>query len=244
MNLDSQELILRRAVPVVINSYNQPGYLANIIHRFRVNKFKNLVVVDNHSDDDRTQELLHRLERQDVVVIRYDQNHGPRHFHQSGLYKFLGRGYHFFTDPDLDFDQLADNFVQRFIQVSEKFTMWKVGAALEVPSDQDIKQGLVCYLSGTDQDRNFTVAQHEHEICWSRPMGDNLYSSAVDTTLHLFNPEWYPHDRPYKYYSGIRIAGLGYQVRHLPWYEHDILGNEHYSRSHNQWNTWRVKTHD
>jgi len=44
MSLDNRELILRRGIPVVINSYNQPGYLANIIHRFRVNHFRNLIV--------------------------------------------------------------------------------------------------------------------------------------------------------------------------------------------------------
>lgn len=142
----------------------------------------------------------------------------------------------------MDFDRLADDFVQRFIDVSEKFTMWKVGAALEIPPDSEIRKDLKCYIS--EIDRSYTIAEYEHEICWSRPMGNNLYSSEVDTTLHLFNPEWYPFDKPYKYYSGIRIAGTGYQVRHLPWYKNDILGSERYATSNNSWNTWQVRSHD
>jgi glycosyltransferase involved in cell wall biosynthesis len=237
MTLSHFELILRKSIPVVINSYNQHGYLANIIHRFRINHFENLVVVDNASDDLLTQELLNHLEKQNIIVIRYDNNYGPRHFHQSGLYKFLGRGYHFFTDPDLDFDRLADDFVQKFISVSEKFTMWKVGAALEIPPAHLIRSDLTCQFPNSNA--VYTIEEYEQQVCWNHPMGDDLYSSAVDTTLHLFNPEWYPWDKPYKYYSGIRIAGIGYQVRHLPWYKNDILGSEEYSMSNNKWNTWK-----
>lgn len=239
MKLNQQEQILRKSIPVVINSFNQPRYLANIVHRFRVNHFHNIVIVDNASTDDVTCELLQKLSKQDITVIHYGNNYGPRHFHQSGMYKFLGRGYHFFTDPDLDFDTLADDFVQRFISVSEEHKKWKVGSALTIPPDHLLRTDLEVYFQETN--RRCSIKEWETEVGWSRPMGNGLYDSAVDTTLHLFNPEWYPIDSPWDYYSAIRIDGPGYAVRHLPWYNNDILGSEQYTDSRNSWNTWKKK---
>lgn len=234
------EIILRRGIPVVINSYNQPGYLRNLVTCLRNNDFENLVIVDNASDDIQTQNVLCDLEKDHVTVIRYGANHGPRHFHQSGMYEFLGRGYHFFSDPDINFPSFADNFVERMISLSEKYHCWKVGSALEIPSVDAIRTDLEFYSPG--EQRSYGIAEWEQRF-WTDSVEDQVYRAAIDTTWHLFNPQWYPGHDYFAYFAGLRVAGPGYTAQHLPWYRHDPLGNEKYSLSKSQWNTWKNK-HD
>lgn len=239
--LDDQEIILRKSIPVVINSFNQAGYLKNMIECFQRNRFGNIVIVDNASTDVTTRKLLLDLEHQGLVVIRYQANFGPKHFHQSGLYQFLGRGYHFFTDPDLDFDILSDNFVTRMIGVSEKYQSWKVGTALEIPGPEQVRQDLI--FSPPGENRTYTIPEWEQQW-WLRPVEEHIYIAPVDTTLHLFNPAWYPGNDhlksvPMAYYSGFRIAEPGFVIRHLPWYRVNPLRDDSYENAKLSWNTWQ-----
>jgi glycosyltransferase involved in cell wall biosynthesis len=234
--VNREEQILRKGVPVVINSYNQSGYLANIVECFRRNHFKNIVIVDNASTCTKTQSLLQELSQQDVTVIVYSENHGPRHFHQSGMSQFLGSGYHFFTDPDLDFDVLADDYVQKMITISEQYQMWKVGSALAIPTAEELRQDLRFHSVG--ENRDYRIDEWEARY-WVDTVEPNVYRAAIDTTLHLFNPKLYTGNEYFSYFSGLRLAGDGYTVKHLPWYVNHQLSDTDYENSHNHWNTWK-----
>lgn len=214
--MEIREIVLRRTISVWINSFNQPTYLKNIVGKFLSNEFKNLFILDNGSDS----EPLNRYYREiadtglPVMVLYYNANVGPWYFHNSQMYRMLGNCPHLYTDPDIDFDTLADNFLSRLIDLSDEYRIPKVGAALEVPTLEDMKPKF---------DYN---TQMEHAY-WQKPIAENVYDAPVDTTLHLFNPKYF--EGPQQFFSGVRVAGPGFTARHLPWYKNDPMSDEEYA---------------
>ena len=47
--LPIQEILLRRSLPVVINSFNQYTYLKNLLGKLESDGFRNFMIVDNNS---------------------------------------------------------------------------------------------------------------------------------------------------------------------------------------------------
>lgn len=237
--LSVKEQALRRTIPVVINSFNQPTYLRNIVERFLANGFINLYVIDQGST---SQELLDmyvhwKNDGSDVQPLFLNENLGPRYFHYSGLYEMFGPIPHLYTDPDLDFDFLASDFLSRLLELSERYCLFKVGCALEIPSPEQLKPGLFCIdRSGT----RHTVPNWEASA-WINELEPQCYFAAIDTTLHFFNPRFYNRQRV-DYMNGIRVASPGFVVRHLPWYVGDPIPIEEqaFYQSHgNSFNTWK-----
>lgn len=212
--MEIRELVLRRSIPVWINSFNQPTYLRNIIGKFLANGFRNLFILDNGSSSPVLLDYYTELSgtQPSVMVLYYNANLGPWYFHGSGLYKMLGDCPHLYTDPDIDFDVLADNFVSRLIDLSEELKLPKTGCAMEIPSREEMKPKF-------DYD---TEMEHGY---WQKTVAENIYDAPVDTTLHLFNPKYYAS----AYFTGVRVAGPGFVVRHLPWYRNDPMPEEEYA---------------
>ena len=130
--MNAKEKILRKTFPVVINSYNQPTYLKNLILKLKINSCKNIVVIDNESTNKELINLYEyiKLNDENTTILYYNKNNGPRYFHYSGVYKILGGSPHLYTDPDLDFDTLPDDFLCTLLSLSEKYKCFKVGCAL------------------------------------------------------------------------------------------------------------------
>lgn len=217
--MDAKEKILRKTLPVVINSFNQPTYLKNLISKFKINSFKNIVIIDNNSTNE---ELIYfydeiRNEETDVTVLFYNKNNGPRYFHYNNAYEILGNTPHLYTDPDIDFDILPNNFLCTLLSISEKYKCFKVGCALEIPSPDKLKEGL-SYTATHLDNKSFSIPEWESQF-WENPIEDSIYSAPIDTTLHLFNSKYFTD--PSKFISGIRIAKDGFVVKHLPWYKDD-----------------------
>lgn len=220
--MDIRELLLRKTIPVVINSFNQLTYLQNIINKFRVNKFKNIIILDNDSDYPPLLEYYTELMGDnDVIVIYYNNNNGPRHFHQSGLYKLISPTPHLYTDPDLDFDLLSNNYLSTLIDISEKYGIFKVGSALELPCESELKPGL--YMTMGDTGIKVPLIEWESTF-WVNEFEPLIYNSPIDTTLHLFNPVYFDNSTPYL--IGARVAKEGFAVKHLPWYKHSFVPQE------------------
>lgn len=213
-----RELALRRIVPVWINSCNQVTYLKNIVGKFIANDFHAIFVLDNGSDYEPLQDYYQEVCRPQspVTVFFYNINRGPRYFHYKRIYSMIGDGPHLFTDPDIDFDTLADDFLCRLIDLSETLKIPKVGVALEIPDEREIKQAAAEGLS---------VRQNEQKY-WTNPIAENIFDAPVDTTLHLFNPKYFTN--PDEFIQGIRVAGPGFTVRHLPWYKTDPMPPDEY----------------
>ncbi len=235
--MNTRELLLRSTIPIFINSYNQPGYLLNIITKFKNNKFKNINVIDNLSTSKPLMDLYENLAKSGVNIIYYNENRGPRYFHLSGLYKILPQMPHIYTDPDLDFDLLADDFLSKLLDLSEKYKVVKVGSALNISTQIEFKN--LIFKPESPKDSQFTIREWEEQF-WKTEIEIDVYAASIDTTLHLFNPNYFDHTTPGNYLSGLRVAGLGYTALHLPWLLHDPIGEkdeEHY-RLTNKFGAW------
>jgi len=215
------EIILRRTTPVVINSYNQPSYLKNLIEKFKNNEFKNIIILDNNSKNPELIDYYDYLLRNDqnVMVIYYNNNNGPRHFHLKYIYKLLNTNTHLYSDPDIDFDVLANDFMTQLNEYSEKFKLFKVGCALEIPSAELLANNLSFTAAHLDN-KIFTIPEWESQF-WLHELEDDIYNAPIDTTLHLFNDKYFYN--PDNYITGIRIGKPGFIVKHLPWYQTNIM---------------------
>jgi hypothetical protein len=219
--MNPKEQILRKTFPVVINSFNQPTYLKNLIFKFKKNMFKNIVIIDNASTSHELIKFYEHVKNEDseVTVLFYNKNNGPRYFHYNNAYEILGGSPHLYTDPDIDFDLLPDDFLCTLLNISEKYKCFKVGCALEIPPPEKLKDGL-SYTATHLQNKIFSISEWESQF-WENPIENQIYSAPIDTTLHLFNAKYF-HD-PSKFISGIRVARDGFVIKHLPWYKNDII---------------------
>jgi hypothetical protein len=218
--MHAREIILRKTLPVIINSYNQPSYLKNIIKKFELNNFHNIIIIDNDSKSPELLEYYDYLKSStNYTVLYYNQNNGPRYFHFNYLFNIFDGIPHLFSDPDLDFDVLNEDFLSTLLDYSEKYKVFKIGCALEIPNENEIKPDLFYmppYLDG----KKIPLTEWESQF-WKNRIEEEVYLAPIDTTLHLFNPKYFT-DRM-KFISGIRIARMGFVVKHIPWYKSDFI---------------------
>ena len=146
MNLSElhiREKVLRKSIPVFINSFNQLHYLSELVQFLLDNGFGNIYVMDNQSQYppllDWFREVIVSSARR-VSIIRYEDNHGPHFFHRSELFKSIWNYPHFYTDPDIIFTELSPVFVSYFLTVSEKLKVAKVASALSLPEVPDMME--------------------------------------------------------------------------------------------------------
>jgi hypothetical protein len=217
VDLPIQERLLRRTLPVFINSYNQHTYLKQLIEKLDRDEFKNLVVLDNNSTYPRLLSYYESLAKSGkVLIIYYGENRGPHFFHLRALYRMFGSLPHLYTDPDVSYDTLAPNFVSHLLFLAEKYSMFKVGPALEIPSDEEIDPGIFCH----NKDRRYSVREWESQF-WEKQIEEDVYYPGhIDTTFHLFHPKYVSKDSALV--DGIRVGKQGFIFKHLPWYKKKI----------------------
>jgi hypothetical protein len=221
--MEIRERILRKTLPVVINSFNQLTYLRNSVENFVRNEFKNIIILDNGSSYEPLIEFYNNLpdlftEAVKPLVIYYNANMGPRYFHQSRLFSQLLPCAHIYTDPDLHFDDLAPNFCSYLLDLSHKYKLFKVGSALTLPTEDEIKPGL--FMKPGETTQQIPMLEWESQF-WQSELEPRIYNAPIDTTLHLFNPDYFEAS-PY-FLVGLRVALPGFEVKHLPWYKNDAV---------------------
>lgn len=231
-----KEVILRKTIPVIINSFNQEFYLRNIIDKFQSFGFENIYVLDNQSTSPKLINYYGKLsQNSNVTVIFYGANLGPRYFHLNGLTDVIGDLPHLYTDPDLDFELIAENYVSYLLELSRKYKICKVGSALEIPNDDLIKSNLILNING----KKYSIKEWESQF-WINQIEKNIYFAPIDTTIHLFNPQYY--NKGDSYITGLRVAKVGFIAKHLPWY-HSINVEENldmsiYKKTQDGWNNY------
>lgn len=234
MNL--KELFLRKTIPVIINSYNQKYYLKNIIEKLLSFEFKNIYVLDNLSNSESLIDYYKELKgNKYVTVVYYGKNLGPRSFHLDGYSEIFGKIPHIYSDPDLDFDNLSNDYVGDLLDLSHKYKICKVGSALEVPIESLQKKNIELKINGA----KYSISEWESQF-WTHQIEPNIYFAPIDTTIHLFNPQYYKLGDPY--ITGIRVAKIGFIAKHLPWYESDVFEENEdmlmYKRTQTGWNNY------
>ncbi|WP_143541785.1 glycosyltransferase family A protein [Rhodoferax fermentans] len=228
--MNVQEMVLRRTIPVVINSYNQLTYLKNLIQKFIENKFTNIYVVDQCSTFPPLCSFLSTINQNcpQVFPIYSDKNNGPRWFIENSVYHMFAAECFIYSDPDIIFDRLADDFVFRFLQLSHKYRVAKVGSALSLHN----LNNSVLNVDG----KLYSAYEWESQF-WRAKAEEDVYNAPVDTTLHLFNKQYYS---PVAFFKAIRVGGQGYEVQHTPWLINDPmpLAERNYYTSASRENGW------
>lgn len=241
--MEIREILLRKTIPVFINSFNQPTYLKNIVEKLILEKFCNINILDNNSSYPEIVNYYKYItqEYKKVSVYYYNANMGPRYFHLSGLYKILGDVPHVYTDPDLDFEYLAVDFLSQLVDLTEAYKVAKVGCALEIPSESEIRSELT-FTPPHKGGESFGIKDWELQF-WENPIENDVYNAPIDTTFHLFNPKYFfPADLSSAYLSGIRVAKKGFLVKHMPWYKNDKVSEvekDFYLKTGREHNSWK-----
>lgn len=233
-NLEIKEVVLRRTTPVVINSFNQLTYISNMIEKLIDEEFKNIYILDQCSTYPPLLEWYAKISSH-VTIFMQSKNMGPHDFFISKKYHIFGGAPFLYTDADLDWHELAPDFLTKFFHIANALKIFKVGSALEIPKAQDLK--LNFHMLSKDGDLK-SVVEHE-SIYWESPIAENIYNAPIDTTLHLFCPYYYQDNSPI--ITGIRVAGDGFQLKHLPWYVNDPMPVEErqYYMSRSLHSTWK-----
>lgn len=173
---------------------------------------RNIVILDNKSDYRPLLEWYDTEECRSLCrVVRLPTNMGHTALYKSGfLLDHVAPGENYvLTDPDLDLDELPNDFMDILESVQEASCKQrgcnKVGFALVLHDLPDYPIAR-------------RAAQHEAEF-WERPtslhLPDSLsgypcYDAPIDTTFFLGKSRKHGMD-------AVRVAGQ-LTVRHLPWY--------------------------
>jgi glycosyltransferase involved in cell wall biosynthesis len=212
--VDTREIVLRRTIPVVINAFNVFTYVRDMVDKLNDFGFSNIVIVDNGSTyPDLLEYYREQAIKKRCLVLFYNENRGPRYFHLSGLFNILGTVPHFYTDPDCDFDYLSDIFAQRMIDLSVKYQCAKIGCALTLPTRENAIETLMPIFD------EFSTYE---STFWQKPLESLVYEALVDTTFHLFNPNYFTLGST-DYLKAIRVAEPGFCCTHLPWFKFDPI---------------------
>jgi len=197
-------------VPIVVVCYNNYRYVENTlkqIRRINCDYYKNIIIMDNCSNDAKTIEYLDSV---DVKVIRNSTNDGAwiRPETNAEVYHSLPDRF-ILTDPDLEINEkIPGNFINDLVELSEKYQCGKIGFALDI-SDYD-KMYHFTYFHGV------TIYDWEKQY-WTNRINDDkyeLYWAPIDTTFCLVNKKYGGSD--------IRVAG-DFTAKHLPWYINNKL---------------------
>lgn len=223
--MNVREASLRKTIPLVINSYNQFYYLRNFIDTFRKNGFTNIYVIDNYSTYPPLLDYYKYLQEQKIAtVFFYEYNFGPHYFFVKKLYRALFEGCPFlYSDPDLHYTAIADNFLSRIFEISRTFKAFKVGSALTLPDHSQMKNPQHRFNIGGV---TYSLLEWESRF-WEEKVHEDVYIAQIDTTLHLFNTEFYSEKiHSFDLITGLRVAGPGFEAVHLPWFLWDPCPSE------------------
>lgn len=177
---------------------------------------KNIKILNNCSTCEKTIEYLKCIESTHNV-IHNTNNSGPwitehcnSHVYNTLPSKFI------LTDPDLEFNkELPINFIETLIQLSDKYSCYKIGFGLDI-SDFD-KMFQTDNYAG-----KLNIYNWETQFWNNRILNDNeyeLYYADIDTTFCLVN-KLVTHDKK----NNIRICG-NFLAKHLPWYTDNKIHN-------------------
>lgn len=215
-----REIVLRRSIPVIINSFNQLAYLKNLVEKLLLARFENIYILDQGSSYPPLVKWLSGVyERKEALPLFLGKNKGPHYFFISGLYKIFGGSFFIYTDPDVSWNNLASDFLSRLFDISEKYQVFKVGPALYIPEKYDTEN-----IKIKDEKGNFFSVNEWESQFWKNEIELGVYNSPIDTTFHLFVPQYYSPGTPL--ITGLRVSGSGRTILHLPWHKSFFVPEE------------------
>ena len=205
-------------IPIYIPVFNNPTYTKYFVEQLQEIQCNDIYIVDNKSDYPPMISLLKELE-QKYNVVRLDRNEGP-HFilRNQNFYKSLPEIF-CLSDPDMELSRkLPREFLADLLQISNQYKMGKVGFALEVPAEEELKD-IELNMEGKIWNMREWESQWWENCIGKSLRGDDLYMTTLDTQFALYNKNYFdPNDR----YRCIRVAGR-FTAKHLGLYKNTIV---------------------
>lgn len=221
-----------QSIPVIIINYNQLSDLKKLLAFLLSRRFRNIVIIDNHSDYPPLLEYYREIEDR-VTVERMPENYGHMVFFENrGLQEKYGKGFFVLTDADIiPNPSLPENFMYTLLDILHTYfrNVTKVGFALDletVPDAYPMKEKVI----GWEQQ------------FWSAEVEKNLYKANVDTTFALYKPGYPRCFNTLSFLKALRVAG-NFTSQHGGWYidpEHFTEENLHYIKSVGKSSTWKL----
>lgn len=158
------------------------------------------IIIDNASD---YIPLLDYYNHTPYQVLRLSKNYGHKVLWDYPVLQKLGIKERFiYTDPDLDYAGIPNDFLSVLNAGLDKYPVSKCGFSLEINDLPDDEEGK--YITAIEVDY------------WRRPLDDLYIDADTDTTFALYR---YPLGE-YSH-SAVR-TNRPYTVKHLPWYYRDL----------------------
>ena len=205
-------------IPIYVPVFNNPTYTKYFVEQLQEIQCNDIYIVDNKSDYPPMISLLKELE-QKYNVVRLDRNEGP-HFilRNQNFYKSLPEIF-CLSDPDMELSRnLPKEFLADLLQISNQYKMGKVGFALEVPAEEELKD-IELNMEGKIWNMREWESQWWENCIGKSLRGDDLYMTTLDTQFALYNKNYFdPNDR----YRCIRVAGR-FTAKHLGLYKNTIV---------------------
>lgn len=156
------------------------------------------IILDNNSS---YKPLLEYYRQKPCRVIRFNQNFGNNVLYATGtLQQEVGPNERYIlSDPDLMIDHLPDDTIEKFEYGLEKYSVIKVGPAIQIddmPDEYILKEQVLIWETPF----------------WSNPLGEDYYNAPLDTTFALYKPGINRHT-----IGGLRVGGA-YTCKHMPFY--------------------------
>lgn len=203
--------------PLIIPSFNQRGYLINLINWWLWYYPNNPVyILDNNSDDyfrDTLYPLLIRLYRPMVTVVTFDKNDCV-----DNLRKFLEGSpeleYYVISDPDImPLPNTPPNFLEIFKHAIDNYGFHHAGFGLKT---YDIPEWLEDKATLLHNELSLLTTTTEIEFDGKRYKG---FKAPIDTTFALYkksNGGWKNPQSGEAWNNSLRL----FYAYHLPWYLH------------------------
>lgn len=214
-----------QGVPFVLNSFNNPTYVQRIIEQVRKFNFSSIVILDSGSTYGPMKKILRSMEREGVYVVRLRWNAGCHWLFQQDISVNAMPKVFVYSDPDLDFNpDLPPDFLDSLLEISRAYSVGKVGFALDISEPERMNPSTFLMPGNVSE----TIYDWESRF-WKNPLKregfPDLYVAPIDTTLALYNREYF---HPDAFYDAIRVAG-DFTARHLPWYLENAVSPEELS---------------
>lgn len=192
-------------IPIIINNFNRLTTTKKLVEDLKRLGYEDITILDNNSS---YPPLLEWYNTNPCKIYRFNQNFGPRALWDSGIIElYKDSEWIAYTDSDIELnDELLkeldsdrpNKLIQNLIQIANFFKVDKVGLALKI---DDLP----------DNDYANYYKNWESQF-WKYEINKDIYKADIDTTFALIKP-----NLPFQYH-GLRISGLFFEAKHIPWY--------------------------
>lgn len=166
-------------IPIIIISFNRYKCLSQLLHWLITNGYTNIHIIDNASTYApllRYYELLEYQYKDNIHIIRLNQNYGFQVLQLTGLINNYNQNYFITTDPDVvPIESCPKNIVEKLYNISKELNATKVGLGLKIDDLPD-------YYPNKQE-----VINHESQY-FIKQVKENIFDAPIDTTFSLNSP--------------------------------------------------------